>query len=511
MKKALIYIRVSTEEQARGGISLSVQEKICRKYADENDYQVIEVFNDDGYSGTKMNRPALQDMLLKCQEDKSIDAVIVQETDRLARNTHDHLTIKAILQKAKVNLISVSQPMLDDTPEGNFVDVIMSGVNQLYSQLLGRKVKKVLKEMFESGEYPAKAPLGYKNVVIAQSSDGKRSHKIIKPDPEKWSLIKEGFKMYLTGNYSADETNDVLYDKGLRSWNGKKPSHSIFVATLKNPFYAGLMKWNGEIKQGKHTPMITPKEHKQVLNILANHNRNVCRRRKHNFLLRGFVYCGICGGRYTAETHPKKEKDFYYCRYKKDHTNHNQFVEVADLENQVAELFKCFHLAQKEIDTIMKILKDKHKKQKGDIELEKKGLYARKTAIERKRDLAEEKLLNGVLSDSDFVRIKDRYRSELDNIQNQINESESRREVDFETIRKVAELARDVYKTYKNAPKQLQKAYLGLFWDKILVKDKKIVKAIPTKLFQEVMGQELFSLTKKESAAPTGVEPVLHG
>jgi site-specific DNA recombinase len=108
MQKALVYCRVSTEEQAQEGYSLEAQEKYCRQFAQSNGYKVIEVFRDEGKSGTTLDRPAFKDLLARAQQDKSINAVIVQETDRLARNTKDHLTIRAILHKAGVRLISVA-------------------------------------------------------------------------------------------------------------------------------------------------------------------------------------------------------------------------------------------------------------------------------------------------------------------------------------------------------------------------------------------------------------------
>lgn len=142
---------MSTEEQANEGYSLDAQEKFCQKFAEVNGYKIVGVFRDEGKSGTNLNRPALQDLLAKCQQDKSIDSVIVQETDRLARNTKDHLTIRAILKKAEVKLISVAQPMLDDSPEGNMIDTILASVNQFQSDINSRKTKKGLQERFESG------------------------------------------------------------------------------------------------------------------------------------------------------------------------------------------------------------------------------------------------------------------------------------------------------------------------------------------------------------------------
>ena len=113
MPQCLVYCRVSTEEQANQGFSLDTQEKLCRDFAERGGYRVAGVCRDEGRSGTTLDRPALQDLLAQCTKGTTINAVVVQETDRLARNTHDHLTIRAILQKAGIKLISVAQPMLE--------------------------------------------------------------------------------------------------------------------------------------------------------------------------------------------------------------------------------------------------------------------------------------------------------------------------------------------------------------------------------------------------------------
>jgi len=192
MPNALIYCRVSSEEQAQKGFSLDTQEKYCGEFAKNNGYKVGGVFRDEGKSATTLNRPALKDILSECQRNKSIDALIIQETDRLARNTKDHLTIKALLQKSNVKIISVAQPMLDDSPEGNMIDTILASINQFQSDINSRKTKKGLQEKFDQGGWPGWAPLGYINVDV-ETGDG-RTRKIIKKDPERWNLIKEVFK-----------------------------------------------------------------------------------------------------------------------------------------------------------------------------------------------------------------------------------------------------------------------------------------------------------------------------
>lgn len=213
MNKALIYTRVSTEEQSTSDrYSPKTQLALCEKAIENSEYTLAldGTYEDLGKTATNMKRPGLQDMLLRVQEDKTIKAVFVQNTDRLARNTTDHLTIKALLQKHGVKLISVSQPGLEDTPEGNLMDTIIAGFNQFQSQLTARKSTKSMEQKFHEGGWPTHAALGYLNVG-AKDDDKKR---IVIIDPIRGPLIQEAFKLYATGDYSMVAVLDIIHEKG---------------------------------------------------------------------------------------------------------------------------------------------------------------------------------------------------------------------------------------------------------------------------------------------------------
>lgn len=480
MVQCLIYCRVSTEEQAEKGYSLDTQEKLCRDFAERNGYQVAGVFRDESKSGTKLDRPALQDLLAKCTKGTSIAAVIVQETDRLARNTHDHLTIRALLQKAGVKLISVAQPMLDDSPEGKMIDTILASVNQFQSDLSGRKVRKAMQEKFDQGWWPGWAPLGYCNVAEEGCDNGRRARKTIINDPETWSLVREGFRLYLTGDYSVYHLRDILHEKGLRSKNGKKLPHSGMVHILKNSFYAGLMVWKNQRKVGRHEPMITLQEYERIQAIMSSHNLNANRRRKHTFLLRGILYCGICGQRYTAEKHPAKGKAYYRCAAMKKHSNRNQHISVESLERQVEEKFKTVQFNPEFINRVIKRLHEVSDRQSQDIQVRKQVLFNQQKALEVKRDQAEEKLLAGVLTDDAFVRLRTRFNEQLQQIYTQLAALDSQRDCDTDALRCVLKLCHNVYEAYKKAPDGLKQHYLGIFWERFIVRDRRIVQAIPT-------------------------------
>ncbi len=489
MPRALIYCRVSTEEQAEKGYSLDTQEKFCRDFASRNSYTVVGVFKDDGKSGTSLKRPALQALLAQVQEEQPVQAVIVQETDRLARNTIDHLTIRTLLQKADVKLISVAQPMLDDSPEGNMIDTILASVNQFQSDINSRKTKKGMLERFETGWWPACAPIGYLNKEV----DGK---KILVSDPHRWHLIREGLKIYLSGNWSAFELAESMYDKGLRSLNGKKICNSIMTHILRNPFYAGIMRWNGHEKQGNHETMITPSEHERILNILTAHNFHASRRRVHRFLLLGFLHCNLCGGRCTAELHAKRNIIYYHCDFQgkrgeeKPHTNLGQNVQACLLEKEVEATFGQVQFSDSFIESVMRKVTTLYVQSKETTEAQKRILFNQKQALEQKRDIAEEKLLAGVISDADFQRLRKKLTQELTRIQNQFDELERQRSSQVEVIRETLNLTRDIRDAYAKAPYELKRQYLALFWEEFRIQDKHVVKAIPTVLLQALLEEQ---------------------
>ena len=503
MQQALIYCRVSTEEQAKNNNSLRTQEILCRRFAESSGHKVAAVYVDDGKSATNLNRPALQDLIARCQQDKSIDAVIVQETDRLARNTNDHLTVKAVLKRAGVKLISANQPMLDESPEGNMIDTIIASVNQFQSEITGRKTKKGMQTKFDMGEYPGWAPIGYLNKRVNENgivqdiqrrsvgndecfSRKNKTKGIIEKDPEKWDLVKKGLKMYLTGNYNGLEISDILYSKGLRSKTGKRIHNSVILRMLKDPFYCGILRWNGQERKGNQEPMITEDEHRQIINIMDTHNLHRSRRRVHNFLLRGFVFCDLCGDRYTAEKHRiGKCTDYYHCGTKSTgHSNKSQNVAVAELEKQVENRFKTLKFSETFIKLIILKIKTFYEKQKEDQNRRIRVLLNKKMRIRNDRETAERKLIASVLEDEDYSRIRTRLREEESAIDSRINELNEEEETDFETIGKVLMLANDIYGAYKKAPYELKRLYLSIFWEGFWVKDREIVRSEPSKIIK---------------------------
>lgn len=469
MKKCFIYVRVSTEEQAQEGKSIETQLRICRKWAQDNEYLVIEEFIDEGKSATSLNRPALKELLTR-GKDEEIDAILVQDTDRLARNTLDHLTIKALLKKKNTQVISISQPMIDDSPEGNLIDTIIASVNAFQSQITGRKTSKVLEEKAKLGWFPGGTPpLGYKNIVNPAPTCS-LDIQIIGIDELVALYILKAFEMYATGNYNVQGIVDFLNSKQIKSPLGYTIHVSYVARMLQNQFYLGKFTWNKVIyDKAKHPALIDLDIFMQVQKVLEAHNQNATRKRIHSFLLRGFLYCDNCSRKMWGEQHKKasgKIYEFYFCPTCKKDT----YIDKELLEQQVAKLFKKIQISKDYVshvlDTAKKILEEERTNQHS----EKVRLYAEKSKLEKAiKETEDSRFITHTLTEESFMRIYPRYENQLKAINKEICDLDKDHAHAVEVLKKVLFLAED-------AVYLLKRNYLNLFFKEFRIRNGKITK-----------------------------------
>ena len=129
-----------------------------------------------------------------------------------------------------------------------------------------------------------------------------------------------------------------------------------------------------------------------------------------------------------------------------------RILKLSTWKKQIEEQFKHIQFSQEFIDLVSQKVRKFYEEAKNGKENEKRILLNKKMAVEKKRDIAEEKLITGILANDDFVRIRDRYKQEIILMQNEIDILETQREMDTETVRKVLLISRDIYQAYKTAP-----------------------------------------------------------
>ncbi|MBA7490761.1 hypothetical protein ES702_01304 [subsurface metagenome] len=159
--KAVGYIRVSTEEQEREGISLEDQEDKIRKYANLHNLELMEVIRDGGKSGGDLNREGIQRVIALCKS-RSINHLIVYKMDRLTRRLLDLLVlIEEIFKPNKVQFHSITESVDTTTAQGKFFVHILGAMGQMVRDTISERTREVLRYKKSKGEPVGSPPLGY--------------------------------------------------------------------------------------------------------------------------------------------------------------------------------------------------------------------------------------------------------------------------------------------------------------------------------------------------------------
>ncbi len=158
--KAIGYIRVSTEDQAKEGISMEAQEAKIKAWAELNGYDIAAVYTDAGISGKRAdNRPGLLDSLNNIGAG---DALVVYSLSRLARSTRDTLDISDMLTKKGADLVSLSERIDTTTAAGKMVFRMLAVLNEFERDQVSERTKMALRHKRAKGEKTGgDIPFGY--------------------------------------------------------------------------------------------------------------------------------------------------------------------------------------------------------------------------------------------------------------------------------------------------------------------------------------------------------------
>ena len=231
---AVVYLRVSTEDQATNISNLPNQERICRSAWNKG--PIVQTFVDPGESARSADRPEFQRMLTYCKTNREVRYVIVENLSRFARNVADQAQTINMLLDCGVRVCSIAEPNVDETAAGRLAANTHGAFNQFYSDQLSEKMKIRSRAALEAGRWPWQAPAGYVNVNTAK--DGGPN---IVPDPNSEPLLQKAFEMMATGLYTQADVLKAVTEEGLRNRKGRAFIPQEFQRILRNPVYA---VWN---------------------------------------------------------------------------------------------------------------------------------------------------------------------------------------------------------------------------------------------------------------------------
>lgn len=247
-KRACVYTRVSTAEQAAEGYSIEEQERKCRAAIEVKGWECVKTYSDPGVSGRTMDRPGLQEMIADIKSGK-IEAVVIWKLDRLSRKQRDTMEIiEDVIDANHVELISLRETLDTTSPWGRAMIGILSSFNQMESENIQERTQMGRDAKLKKGGYAGgRPPLGYMTVngelVIV---------------PEEAEIVRLIFKLRDEG-YTLVGISEELTRRGYKTKKGNEFQYSGIRAILKNEeTYRGHYRFGiGGFSANQHEPILT--------------------------------------------------------------------------------------------------------------------------------------------------------------------------------------------------------------------------------------------------------------
>lgn len=454
--RVAIYIRVSTDEQAKEGFSIRAQRNALVDYCRVNEYQVSNIYIDDGYSAKDTKRPLLQKLMEDAQRSE-FDAVLVYKLDRFTRSVRDLYELLEYLQQHNVDFISRQEKFDTTTAIGRAMIGILGVFAQFERELIAERVRFGMEQKTREGKKAGgKYAYGY-------DSKGQ----IIEEEAEIIKMVRD---IYMSGK-SYQAVAAEMHRKG-HFRRGSEWTANNVALTLENPFYAGIIRFGSKLPNGKypfrkrdmrvtvidvegsHTPIWTMDEYETHITRMRRRSEGG-NGKIADYWFNGVLRCGRCGsamyGRRSNErtiekTGEKVRTTYYWCSKRKSNKSCDMpmFREI-HVEYLVMEYIKQIKMDQEEVKenqlNLKKVETDKKsevyklRRELGKINARiKKWQYAFAEDIISARDLKErmaeeieeEQRINQLIDNltiEEDETINDKVR-ELSEIWNQLNDKD---------------------------------------------------------------------------------------
>ena len=484
--RAVIYLRVSTKEQAdkdltEEGFSIPAQREACVKHICELGWELADEYIDMGESARSIDRPQLKSMLTRVAENSDIDVVVVHKVDRLARNLEDHVAIRSLLTRHSVKLASVSEN-LEESPSGRLVEGIHAIMAEFYSANLATEIKKGMGQKAKMGGYPHKAPLGYLNV--RESIGGRELARII-VDPKRGHLVAAAFELYASGQWTLRRLIDELAHRGLtirsrRDYPEKPLTVSGLAKLLSNKSYIGIVTWDGVEYPGTHEALVEPQTFAKVQELLVARGSRGTRERRHHHYLKGLLYCGVCDRRLSIQL-SKGQYTYFYCLGQKDRRYptgcRESYVSAGDLEAGIEDLYKGVQVPKSWAAGLTEAIA-------AEVGSRSQSSAAEKVALESRRQCAEAERMKlmtayyaGAIDVSMLKSEQDRIGRELVFVNERLGGLDAKLEVWQDVMNRALDFSTSCSRTSRRAGERSRKQLNSAVFEKVLVRDGKVAEA----------------------------------
>lgn len=397
--KAAAYYRYSSDNQRTE--SIDAQRRAVQAYCSDHGIEIVAEYVDEAYSAKTSDRPDFLRMIDDSAK-HGFDVVIVHKLDRFARNREDSAMYRYILKKNGVMLRSVIENF-DDSPESVILESLMEGFAEYYSKNLAREVMKGMRENALNGKHTG----GYVPFGFRLTPD-----KHIEVNDAEAEAVREVFEMILNGE-SYKDVSQYLTNRGFRTKTGRIFNKNSIYELLHNEKYIGVCIYNkraaeidghGSSRKFKDKsewiindtmyPAIVDKEVFDRVQKLMSGRAVGNRSPNTEYLLKGKIYCGLCGTAYSGNRRisGKGSVGYYYSCNKPKALGRcsNRSIKKSTIEDFVLDKLAAYVFNDAMIPEIVSSYNTYLKSRNGAEMNRMSALKKELAAVERKIDNATE-------------------------------------------------------------------------------------------------------------------------
>ena len=461
--KAVIYARVSSEEQKKEGFSIPAQLDLLRDFARKNNIQIIKEF-EEAETAKQAGRHQFNEMLKFLKKSKYVKTILCEKTDRLYRNFKDYVdldvdttgyTVYLVKEGVILNPTSTSHEKL---VHGLKVLLAKNFIDNLKEETQKGRLKKA-----SQGYFIGQVPYGYK----------KLDPRTAVIDEEKAPFVRRAFELYATG-LSLDKVKEQLFEEGFRYQTAHaKISKGQLGKLLQNVNYLGVLKFRDVIYAGQHEAIISQELFDKAQLSFRKDNKPLYRD-DHNFALSGMMTCAKCGCAITAEI--KKGKYIYYhCTGGKGKCEQKKiYINESDLMPQFDEAVKAVSLAQKHIDYIKQGLKESLADKKEFSEQMRTNLEAEAKRIRHRLDKITNEYYDDLVDAKFYNEKRTQWNKDLDEVMIKLDALHNTEKKYYEEGVRIIETLKNAYSLYLQQTPSEKRKMLNYLLSNCKLEDKKV-------------------------------------
>lgn len=313
-KRCAVYTRKSTAAGLEMEFnSLDAQRESCVSYVQRQPGWVLvdESYDDGGFTGANMERPAFQ-RLLQDVDAGRVDVVVVYKVDRLSRSLLDFAKVMERFNAAGASFVSVTQNFSTADAMGRLTLNMLMSFAEFEREMISERTRDKVAAARRKGKWTGgRAPLGYEV----------KDKRLVVNEYEA-VVVWEAFELYLQ-HQQASAVARLLNEAGRKTKRYEAQSGATRAARkwttqdvlrlLRSPLYAGFVPYGDEMHPGEHPPLVDRATFHRVQDMLdgpgiQNHGRNP------DYVLRGLLRCGLCGEAMTPGSTRKGTREYRYYR-----------------------------------------------------------------------------------------------------------------------------------------------------------------------------------------------------